>query len=43
MRPKKPKKSGDYSAHLDDLERFILWSHVVEGRSIRSIAQDLGL
>jgi RNA polymerase sigma factor (sigma-70 family) len=28
---------------LDDLERFILWSHVVEGRSIRSIAQDLGL
>jgi RNA polymerase sigma factor (sigma-70 family) len=28
---------------LDDLDRLILWSHVVEGRSIRAIARHLGL
>jgi RNA polymerase sigma factor (sigma-70 family) len=28
---------------LDDLERLIIWGHVVEGRPIRAVARDLGL
>ena len=28
---------------LDDLDRLVMWSHVVEGRSIRAVARDLGL
>ncbi len=28
---------------LDEVERLIIWSHVVEGRSLRAIARDLDL
>lgn len=28
---------------LDELDRFVLWEYAVEGRSIRSIARDVGL
>ena len=28
---------------LDDFDRLLLWSHVVEGKSIRAIARDLDL
>lgn len=28
---------------LDDLDRLVIWSHVVNGRSIRAIAHDLDL
>ncbi len=28
---------------LDDLDRLVIWSHVVDGKSIRAIARELGL
>ena len=28
---------------LDDLDRLVIWSHIVDGRSIRAIARDLDL
>ena len=28
---------------LDDLDRLVIWSHVVDGKSIRAIARDLDL
>ena len=28
---------------LDELERLVLWSHVVEEKSIRAVARDLNL
>jgi RNA polymerase sigma factor (sigma-70 family) len=32
-----------FLGELDQLDRFILWSHVVDGRSIHAIAQELGI
>jgi len=32
-----------FLGELPELDRFIIWSHVVDGRSIHAIAQELGI
>ena len=33
----------EFLCALSDLDRLVLWSHVVEGKSVRAIARDLDL
>ena len=40
---KESEKIWQVFCALDDLDRLIIWSHVVDGKSIRAIARDLDL
>ncbi|HRX87473.1 MAG TPA: sigma-70 family RNA polymerase sigma factor [Phycisphaerae bacterium] len=33
----------DFLGELDELDRFIVWSHVVDGKSIHAVARELGI
>lgn len=37
------ERARDFFCNLDELDRLVLWSHVVDGRPINAIARDLGL